>query len=213
MERDGSRIPCASGDALTCDTCQSLILDYLEGALHAEVARQVEAHAAGCPVCRLEVVLAQKIESALSGQELRMPPTDFTTRVLSALPAAGIVGESFWSQILLPMAYAASILALILGLSRYLPDLSRLSEAWSDWVSMLARILGIRWPELSGMPGLLQAFCRAATEVARDILFSMSVYGDQLQGLYSANASAVHLTLAALALLWVVYDYRQEAKE
>jgi len=197
---------------MNCATCQSLSLDYLEGALHAETTRQVAAHAAVCPVCRMELALAQQIENTLSGQELRMPPADFTTRVLSALPAARTVGETFWSQMLTPMAYAASILALILGLSQYLPDLSRLYEAWSDRLSILALILGLGWPGSSAEPGRLATFCRAAQEIAEDALSSMTAYGAQLQGLYSANAPTIHLTLAVLALVWVVYDYWQEAQ-
>ena len=195
---------------MNCATYQSLLLDYLEGALHAAATRQVEAHAAVCPVCRMELALAQKIDRALSGQPLRMPPADFTTRVLAALPAVRTVEEPFWSQMLSPLAYAASILALILGLSQYLPDLSRLSEAWSNRVSMLALILGLGWP--SAEPGRLATFFRPAQEVAEDALSSMTAYGAQLQGLYSANAPTVHLVLAALALVWVVYDYWQEAQ-
>jgi anti-sigma factor RsiW len=197
---------------MNCATCQSLLLDYLEGALHAEATRQVEAHAAACPVCRMELALAQKIESALSGQELRMPPADFTSRVLAALPAVRTVGETFWSQMLSPLAYAASILALIFGLSQSLPPLWRLSEAWSDWTARLAPIPGLGWPESSAAPGRLAIFFRAAQEVVGDTLSATTAYGAQLQGLYSANASTVNLTLAVLALLWVVYDYWQEAK-
>jgi anti-sigma factor RsiW len=176
VERDDRRIPGASGDPRSCEACRSLILDYVEGALHAEAARQVETHIAGCPICRLELALAQAIENALSGQEWRMPPADFTARVLSALPAARAAGESFWSHMLAPMAYAVSILALLLGLSRHLPDLT-------------------------------------AMEVAGDALSSVTAMSEQLQGLYSANTPIIHLTLAALALLWVLYDDRQEAKE
>jgi hypothetical protein len=53
-------------------------------------------------------------------------------------------------------------------------------------------------------------------EVAGDTLHggsSMTTMSAQLQGLYSANAPVIHLTLAALALLWVLYDDRQEGKE
>ena len=197
---------------MNCATCQSLILDYLEGALHAEATRQVEAHAAACLVCRMELALARKIDSALSGQELRMPPADFTTRVLAALPAVRTVAEPFWSQMLLPLSYAASILALILGLSPYLPDLSRVSEAWFDRGAMLTRILGLAWPERYAEPGHLAAFWRTAQEVVGDALSAMAAYGAQLQGFYSANAPTVHLACAALALVWVVYDYWQEAQ-
>ncbi len=197
---------------MNCETCQSLILDYLEEALPAEATRHVEAHAAGCPVCRMELALAQKIEVALSGRKLRMPPADFTARVLSALPATQTVG-AFWSQMLPPLAYAASILALLLGLSRYLPYLSRLYEAWSDRVSTLALLLGIGWPEPSEEPGRLETLYRSVQDMAGDALAYTAAYGDQLQGLYSANAPTVHLTMVALALVWVVFDYRQGARE
>jgi predicted anti-sigma-YlaC factor YlaD len=176
MERDERRIQGAPGDPMSCEVCRSLILDYVEGALHAEMAQQVETHVAGCPICRMELALAQRIESTLSSQELRLPPADFTARVLSALPAVRTAGESFWSHMLAPMAYAVSILALLLGLSRHLPDLT-------------------------------------AMEVAGDALSSVTAMSAQLQGLYSANAPVIHLALAALALLWVLYDDWQGAKE
>ena len=197
---------------MNCTTCQSLILDYLEGTLHAETARQVEAHTATCPICRVELALARKIDRALSGQPLRMPPADFTARVLAALPAARTVEEPFWSQMLSPLAYAASILALLFGLSRYLPSLPRLDEAWSDWVPRLARLLGLGWPEPSTGPDRLVALFRTAQEAVGAALSVMVAYGAQLQGLYSANAPTVHLALATLGLVWVVYDYWQEAQ-
>jgi hypothetical protein len=142
-----------------------------------------------------------------------MPPVDFIARVLSALPAARTAGESFWSHMLLPMAYAVSILALFLGLSRYIPDLSRLSEAWSDRVSMLPRTLEIGWLAPSVAPGRLEGFFRTAMEVAGNALAPMLAMSEQLQELYSLNAPVIHLTLAALALLWVLYDDWQEAKK
>lgn len=197
---------------MNCTTCQSLLLDYLEGALHAAATRQVEAHAATCPVCRMELALAQQIDRALSGQPLRMPPADFTTRVLAALPAVRTVAEPFWSQMLLPLAYAASILALILGPSPYLLNLSRLYEAWAGRVAMLTRSLGLAWPERYAEPGHLAAFLRTAQEVVGDVLSAMVAYGAQLQGFYSANAPTVHLACAALALVWVVYNSWQEAQ-
>ena len=213
MERDERRIGGASGDPMSCEACRSLILDYVEGALHEEAARQVETHVGGCPACRMELALAQTIESALSGQELRMPPEDFTARVLSALPAARTAGESFWSHMLLPIAYAVSILALFVGLSRYLPDLSRFARVWSDQVSLLPRILDIGWLAPSVAPGRPEGFFRTGMEVAGNALAAVTAMSDQLQGQYSANAPAINLILAALALLWVLHDAWQETRE
>jgi anti-sigma factor RsiW len=213
MERDERRIPGASGDPMSCETCRSLILDYVEGVLHAAAARQVETHVAGCPVCRLELALAQQIESALARRELRMPPADFTVRVLSALPAARTAGGGFWSRMLVPMAYAVSIPALLLGLGRGLCDPSGFAGVWSDPVSMLPRILDMGWLVPSLAPSRLEGFFRTAMGVAGDALASVTAMSEPLRGLYSANAPVIHLTLAALALLWVLYDDRQEAKE
>jgi anti-sigma factor RsiW len=213
MERDERRISGASGDPMSCDAYRSLILDYIEGALHAEAARQVETHIAGCPVCRTELALVQTIERALSGQELRMPPADFTARIRAALPAARAAGEGFWSHMLAPMAYAVSILALLLGLSRALPDLARVAGAWSDWVSRLPRILDLGRLAPPIAPGRLEGFFHTAMGVAGDALASVTAMSEQLQGLYHANVSVIHLTLAVLALLWVLYDDRREARE
>ena len=71
---------------------------------------------------------------------------------------------------------------------------------------------GLGWPELSAEPGRLVAFFRTDQEVVGDALSAMAAYGAQLQGLYNAHAPTIHLALAALALVWVVYDYWQEAK-
>ena len=49
--------------------------------------------------------------------------------------------------------------------------------------------------------------------VAGDALSSETAMSEPLQGQYSANAPVIHLTLAALAQLWVLYDDRREARE
>jgi len=180
--------------------------------LPAEAGREVEAHAAGCPLCRLELTLARKIGGALSGQRLRTPPPDFTARVLAALPSTRVLPASFWPQMLPPLAYAASLAALFLGLKRYLPYLSGLYEAWSDRISTLTLILGLQGPETPGEPGRLDSLFHSLQELAGETLDHLAAYGDQVQGLYSANASTVHLGIAALALAWVAFDYRQGAK-
>jgi hypothetical protein len=39
----------------------------------------------------MELAMAQKIESALLSRKLRMPPADFTVRVLTALPEGRVI--------------------------------------------------------------------------------------------------------------------------
>jgi hypothetical protein len=114
---------------------------------------------------------------------------------------------------LAPIAYAVSILAVFLGLSRSLPDLSRFAGIWSDQVSMLPSILDMGWLAPSVAPGHLEGLFHTAMEVAGNALASMTALSEQPQGLYGANAPAINLILAALALFWVLYDDRQEAKE
>lgn len=198
---------------MNCETCQSLILDYLEGALPPEGARQLKAHVAGCPACQMELALAQKIESALAGRRLRTPPENFTARVLAAVAEKQALARSFWSQMLPPLAYAASILALLLGLSRYLPYLSNLYEAWSDRLGTLALLLGLRGVEPSEEPGRMDALLQSLQEAAASASAYLSLYREEIAWLYTAHAPTVHLTIAALALVWMVYDYRQGARE
>jgi hypothetical protein len=143
----------------------------------------------------------------------RLPPADFTARVLAALPAARTAREGFWPRMLVPMAYAVSILALLLGLRQSLRDPSGVAGVWSDPVSMHPGILDMGWLVPSVAPSRLEGFFRTAVGVADDALASVTAMGEPLRGLYSANAPVIYLTLAALALLWVLYDDRQEAKE
>ncbi|GEM_PF-3598416 len=197
---------------MNCGTYQSLILDYLEGALPPEGARQLKAHVAGCPACQIELMLAQKIEGALSGRRLRMPPEHFTARVLAAVAEKRVLAGTFWSQMLPPTAYAASILALILGLSRYFPYLSNLYETWSDRLETLALILGLRGVEAAEEPSRVDALLQSLRETAASASAYLSVYREEISWLYTSHASTVHLAIAALALVWMVYDYRQGAR-
>lgn len=197
---------------MNCGTCQSLILDYLEGALPPEAVRQFEAHTSGCPACRMELTLAQRVASALSSRRLRMPPENFTVRILTALPSERVVLGTFWSQMLPPAAYAASILALILGLSRYFPYLSNLYETWSDRFETLALILGLQGVETAEEPGRIDGLLQSLREIAASVSAYLNAYQEEVSWLYTAHASTVHLAIAALALVWMVYDYRQGAK-
>jgi hypothetical protein len=49
-------------------------------------------------------------------------------------------------------------------------------------------------------------------EAVGGALSSLGTLSEQLFRLYSANAPILRLTLAALALLWVVYNDRREAR-
>jgi hypothetical protein len=66
-----------------------------------------------------------------------------------------------------------------------------------------------RWKEMAAGARTRQA---TPAEAVGGTLSSFGTLSEQLYGLYSANAPIIHLTLASLALLWVVYNGRREAR-
>jgi hypothetical protein len=71
---------------------------------------------------------------------------------------------------------------------------------------MLPPILDMGGLVPSVAPSRLEGILRTAMAVAGDALASVTAMSEQLRGLSSANAPVIHLTLAVLALLWVLSD-------
>jgi hypothetical protein len=66
-----------------------------------------------------------------------------------------------------------------------------------------------RWKEMAAGARTRQA---TPAEAVGGALSSLGTLREQLYRLYSANAPMIRLTLAALALLWVVDNDRREAR-
>ena len=62
---------------MTCDEAKVLLHALLDGELDAGHAREVEAHATGCPRCTAELRQLRDVRQVMSGPNLRFsaPPT------------------------------------------------------------------------------------------------------------------------------------------
>ncbi len=194
---------------MNCRICQAALPDFVEGTLTSQAVREMEDHVAGCPACRLSLALARRIEIGLASQPRRMPPHDFTARVLAALPVRPLV-VPFRSQVFSLASCFVSALALILGFGKYGPSLGRLYAAWSDRIATLTFVLGLQTPETAGEPGWTDLLVQWLRDRGEDALAFLTVWMEQFYWLYNANTFIINASIAALALVWVVYDYRRQ---
>jgi anti-sigma factor (TIGR02949 family) len=84
--------PESSPADLSCRECIDLLVDYVDGALPAREARDLEEHLAGCPPCvaflntyRGTVDAARRLRAATLPPELRARLVDFLKRPRPAL--------------------------------------------------------------------------------------------------------------------------------
>jgi anti-sigma factor RsiW len=106
---------------MNCEDCQSLVDDYVDGALAAEERAAVETHLAGCAACRAMAHDFRAIRSAAASLERHTPPANTWTKI-----AVGVERErhrSYFGRIFgsgpawRPLAVAATLLVLVGGMS------------------------------------------------------------------------------------------------
>ena len=76
---------------MNCPIDEILLIDYLEGELEPELARQVEQHLESCPSCRAEYESLLKVKQALSKVKesvVDQPPESFWQENLQAVARA-----------------------------------------------------------------------------------------------------------------------------
>lgn len=76
---------------MNCPIDEILLINYLEGELKPELARQVEQHLESCPSCRAEYESLLKVKQALSGAKesvVDQPPESFWQENLQAVARA-----------------------------------------------------------------------------------------------------------------------------
>ena len=100
---------------MDCSHYRIWIADYFSGALPADQKKALEQHAAACPACARELAAERRLEDVLSSRPLKMPPADFTQRVLARSAPQPVRAMPAWAPLL---AYAASLAALLLGAYR-----------------------------------------------------------------------------------------------
>ena len=98
---------------MSCDRIESRILPYVDGRLKASEQREVEAHLAECPACRVRVSEFRAVSGLLDELPKIEPSGAFDARVRARI-ADEPVKQSWWAW-LAPsprVAFAASLLLL-----------------------------------------------------------------------------------------------------
>lgn len=86
---------------MNCPIDEILLIDYLEGELKPELARQVEQHLESCPSCRAEYEALLKVKQALSGVKksvVDQPPESFWQENLQAVARATYKRDSSFAS-------------------------------------------------------------------------------------------------------------------
>ncbi len=129
---------------LTCESCERELCAYLDGALHAAVARALESHIETCARCRGQLADYREISAGLAGLPEIEAPGWLESRVLGA-----VVGrarrERIWSR---GFALAGALsFAVGIGLIAYAPRFARTFQlpdpATWPWLAVSAVLNGI----------------------------------------------------------------------
>ena len=101
---------------MDCRTCQDLLEEYLDGTLVGAQNLAVEAHLAGCPACLAQLEAARRLEEGLCDRLLKIPPSDFTQRVVARIRVSrALPKDRGWITPIL--AYTGSLMAVLLGVA------------------------------------------------------------------------------------------------
>src|SRR5260221_1203828 len=119
---------------MSCGRMEKHMMPYVDGRLKVSEQREVEAHLAACPACRLRVNEFRAVSGLLDELPLIEPSSAFDARVRARV-AAEPVKQSWWAEVLpsARAALAASLLELatIWISSRPVTQLNKTSAAGS----------------------------------------------------------------------------------
>lgn len=128
---------------LTCEACERELCAYLDGALHAAVARALESHLETCARCRARLAEYREISAGLARIPEIEAPVWLERRVLGAVGRAR--RGRVWSRGL--AAAGALSFALGVGLVAYAPRIARALQlpepATWPWLAIQALLNGI----------------------------------------------------------------------
>ena len=82
---------------LTCDACERELIAYSDGALHAAVAKVIEAHLEGCARCTASLAFHRAIAERVATLPGIPVPIDLEKRVLHAVTAPERA-KVFWTR-------------------------------------------------------------------------------------------------------------------
>lgn len=160
---------------LTCDSCQRELTAYVDGELHAAVARVMEDHLSSCARCRFALAQHRAIAAHVRGLPEIPVPAWLESRVIRAvMRPAGI--RLLWTRV--GAVAAAASFAVSVGLFAFWPRLWN-QLGLPDPVALLA----------SGMGGAIEFLVAAPKRLAMDVAF------------YEPIARQVWLALASLSAI------------
>ncbi len=108
---------------MNCETCQSLLVEYLYGELDAERRAEVDIELANCPACAQELQALRSTSNAFSALEDIEVPARLHADILrgARLHAAEVRPASTpWANLLRHPAFAVSFSVIVLGSAGYL---------------------------------------------------------------------------------------------
>jgi hypothetical protein len=98
---------------MTCDRCQSLVDDYVDGTLAPDDRTAVDAHLAACDACRALAADLAAIQRSARSLEPRVPPAHVWTKLAASLDGErsrrGFATAAAWR----PLAIAATLILLV----------------------------------------------------------------------------------------------------
>ncbi len=106
-----------------CEEFQLWFTDYLSQALPTPQRRELADHLALCPACSQALEAERRLDQLLVAQPLAPPPPDFTLQVLACIQRERAPAPGLGSWLLHGLPYAASAVALLVGLNRALDSL------------------------------------------------------------------------------------------
>ena len=94
---------------MNCEEIRRSVQDYVTRELGPENRRLFDAHLVECPECQRELALMTAVVSTLEHQAVLEPSSDFSRRVLAALPRQrrALLLSPWWSLALAPLLAGA----------------------------------------------------------------------------------------------------------
>ena len=100
---------------MNCEHIQSDLQDYLEDSLSPGEKADVEGHIRACKTCQMHFEAARRLERALQGQTLSVPPAGFTTLIVASAARQRTTKSNGATAAI--VAYVASVFLLAGGVS------------------------------------------------------------------------------------------------
>jgi hypothetical protein len=109
---------------MNCQKIKKLLNPYIDKALDADMARQVDEHLKSCPVCNKEYQRLNKIITSLNSLSYQPAPDNFTQNLMAKISREEVQIQSSWTDQLkkrisiprfsFPLVGAAAVTALFL---------------------------------------------------------------------------------------------------